>query len=83
MSGLIYPTFLFVFVRVGRIPHSTYHADDVAQRGALDPVHASISRVDHMLRGSPIKQNARGIFKRVITAEMRRRESHLSRSIAI
>ena len=53
MSGLIYPTFLFVFVRVGLIPHSTYHAGDVARRGALDPVDASISRVDHMRRGPP------------------------------
>ena len=83
MSGVIYPTFLFVFVRVGLIPHSTYHAGDVARRGVLDPVDALISRVDHVRRGPPIKQNARGVFKRVITAEMRRRGSHLSRSIAI
>ena len=46
MSGLIYRPFLFVFVRVGLIPHSTYHAGDVARRGVLDPVDASISRVD-------------------------------------
>ena len=52
MSGVIYPTFLFIFVRVGLILHSTYHAGDVARRGALDPVDASISRVDHMRRGS-------------------------------
>ena len=59
MSGVIYPTFLFVFVRVELIPHSTYHAGDVALRGVLDRDDASISCVDRMECRPPINQRAR------------------------
>ena len=59
MSGFIYPTFLFVFSRVGLIHDLLFDAGDVAPRGALDRDDASISRVDRMKRGPPINQRAR------------------------
>ena len=83
MSGLIYPTFLFVFVRVGLIPHSTYHAGDVARRGAPDQMSDGSTRVDRVRLRSTGRSIARALIQWIITAAIDWRGSHLSRWIVI
>ena len=58
-------------------------AGDVAHIGALDHRRRRKSRASIAWARPTIKQNARGIFKRLITAEIRPRGPHLSRSITI
>ena len=49
--GTSIPDNIVFYFRVGLKPHFTYHAGDVARRGALDPVDASITRVDRVVVG--------------------------------
>ena len=53
LSGLINPTILFLFLRVGLIPHSTYLAGDVARRQALDRAADRSMDVDRVEHGLP------------------------------
>ena len=58
-------------------------AGHVERGEALDRDDASISRVDRVASGPPDQSKRTWRFKGVITAEMLRRGSHLSRPIAI
>ena len=78
MSRVIYPTFLFLFVRVGLIPHSTYHAGDVARRGVPDQMSDGSTRVDRVRLRSTGRSIARALIQWIITAAIDWRGSHLS-----
>ena len=60
-SGLINPTEFLITFRVGIIPHATYHAGDVARRGATDQMGNRSTRVDRMRPGPPTINQARAI----------------------
>ena len=77
--SLINPTKLFSLIRVGLIYEVHYNA----RRGATDQTGDQSTRVDRMRRGPPTDQSSTCLFKRVITALMKRRGSHLDCPIVI